>query len=118
MLEGYAPSCLALDTSVENMESLELQRCLAVDRPTMPIIFVTREADVSKAVRAMKAGALEFLLKQLHDAELQSGMTRAIATSNVPATYVGMCHLLIRNFTDRTPVVQITEVVLENSATH
>lgn len=76
-----APSCLVLDTSVGDLDSLELQRCLAVIRPTMSIIFISCEPDVPKAVQAMKAGALEFLLKPLHDFEVQSGIARAIDRS-------------------------------------
>lgn len=77
-----APSCLVLDASMKDFDSsLELLRRLAVERPTMPIVFVAHEADIGMAVQAMKAGALDFLLKPLREDELQSGIERAIDRS-------------------------------------
>ena len=58
-----APSCLVLDVSLPGLDGLELQDRVAVDRPDMPIIFITGHGDVPMTVRAMKAGAAEFLTK-------------------------------------------------------
>ena len=56
------PSCLVLDVSLPGLDGLELQQRLA-DRMEIPIIFITGHGDVPMSVRAMKAGAVEFLTK-------------------------------------------------------
>jgi FixJ family two-component response regulator len=76
-----APCCLVLDTGVRDVDSIELQRLLAAERPAMPIIVVTAEVNVPRIVQSMKAGALEFLLKPLCDDELREGIARAIDRS-------------------------------------
>ena len=58
------PSCLVLDVSLPGLNGLELQKQLA-DRTDMPIIFITGYGDVPMSVRAMKAGAVEFLTKPI-----------------------------------------------------
>src|SRR4051794_31331301 len=55
-------SCLVLDVGLPNLNGLALQERIA-DRTDMPIIFITGNGDVSTTVRAMKAGAVEFLTK-------------------------------------------------------
>jgi FixJ family two-component response regulator len=57
------PSCLVLDVALPNLNGLDLQQRIAADRVDMPIIFITGDADVPTTVRAMKAGAAEFLTK-------------------------------------------------------
>src|SRR4051812_49843521 len=57
------PSCLVLDVSLPDLNGLELQRRMSEDRADLPVIFITGHADVPTSVRAMKAGALEFLTK-------------------------------------------------------
>src|SRR5262245_17139832 len=57
-----APSCLVLDVFLPDLNGLELQNLVA-DRTRMPVIFITGYGDVSTTVRAMKAGAVEFLTK-------------------------------------------------------
>ena len=61
------PSCLVLDVTLPDACGLDLQRRVAVDRPDMPIIFVTGHGDVRMSVQAMKAGAMEFLMKPFND---------------------------------------------------
>src|SRR6478672_7939946 len=56
------PSCLVLDVLLPGLSGLELQKQLA-ERTDMPIIFITGHGDVPMTVRAMKAGAVEFLTK-------------------------------------------------------
>jgi FixJ family two-component response regulator len=68
-----APSCLVLDMSLPDLNGLELQKRVALDRMDMPIIFITGYGDVSMTVRAMKAGAVEFLTKPFkHDVLLDA----------------------------------------------
>src|ERR1700677_2675054 len=61
------PSCLILDISLPGLNGLDLQKRVAVDRPDVPIIFITGHGDVPSTVQAMKAGAVEFLLKPFTD---------------------------------------------------
>src|ERR1700689_2986208 len=58
-----SPSCLVLDVKLAHLNGLDLQERVAADRVDMPIIFITGDADVPTTVRAMKAGAAEFLTK-------------------------------------------------------
>jgi FixJ family two-component response regulator len=62
-----APSCLVLDVHLPDLSGLDLQERVATDRLDMPIIFITGYGDVPMTVKAMKAGAVEFLTKPLSD---------------------------------------------------
>jgi FixJ family two-component response regulator len=64
-----APACLVLDLELPGMNGLELQQEIAGDH-SPPIVFVTGHGDVPSSVRAMKAGAIEFLLKPFDNQEL------------------------------------------------
>jgi FixJ family two-component response regulator len=80
------PSCLVLDISMPGLNGLDLQKRLAVDRPDMPIIFLTGNADIPMTVQAMKAGAVEFLTKPFNDSKLLSVVGKAIERSTVLVT--------------------------------
>jgi FixJ family two-component response regulator len=75
------PSCLVLDVSLPGLSGLDLQQHVAVERPDMPIIFITGYGDVPMTVQAMKAGAVEFLTKPFSDDVLLSAIRQAIARS-------------------------------------
>jgi FixJ family two-component response regulator len=77
----FVPSCVVLDISLPGLNGLDLQKRLAVDRPDMPIIFLTGNADIPMTVQAMKAGAVEFLTKPFSDGTLLSAIGKAIARS-------------------------------------
>jgi len=77
------PSCLVLDVSLPGLNGLELQSLIAGDRIDMPIIFITGHADVPMTVKAMKAGAVEFLTKPVAEAVLINAIGSAIARSRV-----------------------------------
>src|SRR5271168_4141943 len=72
-----APSCLLLDFSLPGLNGLELQKRIAVERPDMPIIFITGYGDIPMTVQAMKAGAVEFLTKPLGDEALLGAIRSA-----------------------------------------
>ena len=72
------PSCLVLDVRMRGMSGLELQRELAGIKVNTPIIFITGHGDIPMSVRAMKAGAMEFLTKPFRDQELLDAVYRAI----------------------------------------
>jgi FixJ family two-component response regulator len=76
-----APSCLVLDMSLPDLDGLELQKRVAPDRCDMPIIFISGYGDVSTTVRAMKAGAIEFLTKPFSDDVLLDAIRGAIERS-------------------------------------
>ena len=76
-----APSCLVLDVSLPDINGLELQRRIARDRTDMPIIFISGYGDVPMTVRAMKAGAVEFLMKPFKDDVLLDAIRGAIDRS-------------------------------------
>jgi FixJ family two-component response regulator len=75
------PSCLVLDVSLPDLNGLELQKLIAGDRIDMPIIFITGHGDVPMTVQAMKAGAVEFLMKPFDDEVLLSAIRNAINRS-------------------------------------
>lgn len=75
------PSCLVLDVSLPDLNGLELQQQLAATRNDMPIIFITGYGDVPMTVRAMKAGAIEFLTKPFGDEALLTTIRDAIQRS-------------------------------------
>jgi RNA polymerase sigma factor (sigma-70 family) len=77
------PSCLILDVDLPDLNGLDLQKCIASDRKDMPIIFITGHGDVPMTVRAMKAGAVEFLTKPFNDEALLSAIQHSIERSNV-----------------------------------
>jgi RNA polymerase sigma factor (sigma-70 family) len=65
-----APSCLVLDIRLPGISGLDFQRELAVANTFIPIIFITAHGDIPMTVRAMKAGAVEFLTKPFRDQDL------------------------------------------------
>ncbi|HTA74459.1 MAG TPA: response regulator [Gemmatimonadaceae bacterium] len=72
------PACLVLDVELPDMSGLELQRRLDADEHP-PIVFLTGHGDVPRSVRALKAGAVDFLTKPFSDAELLGAIDAAIA---------------------------------------
>src|SRR5215813_9055581 len=75
------PNCLVLDVSLPDLNGLELQRLIASDRSAMPIIFITGHGDVPTSVKAMKAGAVEFLTKPFDDEALLTAIRHALKRS-------------------------------------
>jgi FixJ family two-component response regulator len=72
------PSCLVLDVGLPGLNGLDLQRELMRAEFNIPIIFVTGQADVPMSVRAMKAGAVEFLTKPFREEDLLGAIGQAI----------------------------------------
>jgi len=73
------PGCLVLDLHLPGVNGLELQTLLATGENPLPVVFVTGHGDVPKSVRAMKAGALDFLMKPVDPPVLLSAVAHAIA---------------------------------------
>src|SRR3954451_15286236 len=81
------PSCLVLDVSLPDLNGLDLQQQLAIDRYDLPIIFITGYGDVPMTVRAMEAGAIEFLTKPFGDEALLDTIRNAIRRSTVALSH-------------------------------
>jgi FixJ family two-component response regulator len=77
------PSCLVLDVRLPGLSGLELQRQLAEINIAIPIVFITGHGDVPTSVRAMKAGAVEFLTKPFRDEDLLDAIRQAIERDRV-----------------------------------
>jgi FixJ family two-component response regulator len=77
----FVPSCLVLDVTLPDLSGLDLQKRIAADRIDMPIIFITGHGDVAMTVRAMKAGAVEFLTRPYGDEVLLSAIQQAVERS-------------------------------------
>jgi RNA polymerase sigma factor (sigma-70 family) len=81
-LDGYdaaKPGCLVLDVRMPGMSGIELQERLTAQRIRVPIIFITGHGDVQMAVRAVQAGAFDFIEKPFNDQDLLDRMQRAIS---------------------------------------
>lgn len=72
------PSCMILDVRLPGMSGLELQRQLAANGIHIPVIFITSFGDIRMSVRAIKAGAVEFLPKPFRDQELLDAVQLAL----------------------------------------
>jgi RNA polymerase sigma factor (sigma-70 family) len=96
-------SCLVLDLTLPGLNGLELQERIAGDRSEMPIIFISGYGDVPKTVRAMKAGAVEFLTKPFNDNELLSAIRQAIQRSQSTILQQGEMRQLQRHLATLTP---------------
>jgi RNA polymerase sigma factor (sigma-70 family) len=73
-----SPSCLVLDVRLRGLSGLDFQRELAARNCHMPIIFITGHGDIPMSVRAMKAGAVEFLTKPFRDQDLLDAVRIAL----------------------------------------
>lgn len=81
-LDGYdasRPGCLVLDVRMPGISGLSLQEMLAKDKMSLPIIIITGHGDINMAVKATKAGAIDFIEKPFKDQDLLDGIERGIA---------------------------------------
>jgi RNA polymerase sigma factor (sigma-70 family) len=72
------PSCLVLDVRLRGLSGIDIQRMLAARNIQIPIIFLTGHGDIPMSVRAMKAGAVEFLTKPFRDQDLLDAVRVAL----------------------------------------
>jgi FixJ family two-component response regulator len=96
------PSCLVLDVSLPDLNGLELQKLIG-DRSDMPIIFITGHGDVPMTVQAMKAGAVEFLMKPFDDEVLLTAIGNAIRRSAAVLDEEAELQALRDNYASLTP---------------
>jgi FixJ family two-component response regulator len=81
------PSCLVLDVRLPGSSGLDLQRELARTHNSIPVIFITAHGDITMAVRAMKAGAVEFLPKPFSDQDLLDAIWQALDRDRAAKVY-------------------------------
>jgi FixJ family two-component response regulator len=96
------PSCLVLDVSLPDLNGLDLQQRIA-DRSDMPIIFITGHGDIPMTVRAMKAGAAEFLTKPFGPEVLLSSIQAAIERSRAALDEQAKLQSLRHRYESLTP---------------
>ena len=80
-LPTVVPSCLILDVNLPDLSGLDIQQRISDEKSSIPIIFITGYGDVPTSVRAMKAGAAEFLTKPLNDEILIEAIRAAVNRS-------------------------------------
>ena len=97
------PSCVILDLALPDVSGLDLQQRVAADRSEMPIIFITGYGDVSQSVRAMKAGALEFLTKPFREDVLVSAIRHALERSRRTLEHDAKMKALRQSYESLTP---------------
>jgi FixJ family two-component response regulator len=74
--DARVPGCAVFDVSMPGLDGLALQQALTADDAQRPIIFLTGKGDIPTSVRAMKAGAIDFLTKPVSDEELLAAIAR------------------------------------------
>jgi FixJ family two-component response regulator len=77
--DAKVPGCAVLDVSMPAVDGLALQKALTDGGSQRPVIFLTGKGDIPTSVRAMKAGAIDFLTKPVNDATLLEAIARAVA---------------------------------------
>jgi FixJ family two-component response regulator len=97
------PSCLVLDVFLPDFSGLDLQKRVAVDRPDMPVIFITGCGDVSTSVQAMKAGASEFLTKPVSNDVLVDAIRQALDRSRRALEHDAHMKALHESYASLTP---------------
>jgi FixJ family two-component response regulator len=105
-LEGNlpaGPNCLVLDVRMPGLSGLDLQQQLRKINAQIPIVFITAHGDIPTSVRAMKAGAVEFLTKPFRDEDLLSAIQEALdRDANTRQQQAATAHLQER-YTSLTP---------------
>ena len=97
-----APACLLLDLDLPDISGLELQKEL-LERQAPPIVFLTGHGDIPSSVKAMKAGAVEFLSKPVGDDELLRAIDAAIAVDRTARAQRAELSELKRRYERLTP---------------
>jgi FixJ family two-component response regulator len=99
----FVPNCLVLDIALPGLNGLDLQKRVAVERPGMPIIFITGQGDIPMTVQAMKAGAVEFLTKPFKSDVLLLSVRSAVGRSKALLSRGEEVEALKARFGDLTP---------------
>ena len=98
-----APACLVLDVRMPGLSGLDLQRELVNAGIRIPVIFITGHGDIPMSVRAMKAGAVEFLTKPFRDQDLLDAISQSIERDRAERVQFAEVVELRRRFEELTP---------------
>ncbi|MEG9438726.1 response regulator transcription factor [Edaphobacter sp. HDX4] len=98
-----APGCLVLDVRLPGLSGLDLQQELRAAKINLPVIFVTGHGDIPMSVRAMKAGAVEFLTKPFREQDLLEAIQRGIELSRITRQNNAEIRTLQRRYASLTP---------------
>jgi FixJ family two-component response regulator len=98
-----APSCLVLDVRMPGLSGLDLQKQTSEADLEIPIIFITGHGDIPMSVRAIKAGAVEFLTKPFRDQDLLDAIQEALDRSRKAREQQAATEDLRRRFGSLTP---------------
>jgi len=104
--EAYRPqdiACLVLDVAMPELNGLDLQQQLSRRGILMPVIFLTGQSDIPMSVRAIKAGAVDFLTKPVNDAELLHAVNVALQMAAVRRQTILKAATLGARFAELTP---------------
>ena len=97
------PSCLVLDVRLPELSGLDLQRRMVDANNEMPIVFITGHGDIPTTVRAMKAGAVEFLTKPLVEGDVLESIRLAIARDRAVRDHYAETAALRARYASLTP---------------
>ena len=107
------PSCLVLDVGLPGLSGLDLQSRMAELHQDIPIVFITGHGDIPMSVRAMKAGAVEFLTKPFVDQDLLDGIQLAIERDRIARSEEAQLRELRDCYASLTPrEQQVLELVI------
>ena len=107
------PGCLVLDVGLPGLSGLDLQSRMAELRQDIPIVFITGHGDIPMSVRAMKAGAVEFLTKPFVDQDLLDGIRVAIERDRIARSEEAQLRELRECYASLTPrEQQVLELVI------
>jgi FixJ family two-component response regulator len=105
-LESYhaeALGCVVLDVAMPELDGLELQQRLTQSGVLLPIVFLTGHGDIPMSVRAVKAGALDFLTKPVKDADLLRAVRAALQRAAEQREFIRETALLHQRYSGLTP---------------
>ena len=98
-----APGCLVLDVRLPGLSGLDLQQELAVEKIDLPVVFITGHGDIPMSVRAMKAGAVEFLTKPFREQDLLEAIQRGIEQHRLVRQHSAEVRILQQGYALLTP---------------
>jgi len=98
-----APACLVLDVRLPGLSGLDLQRQMAEEDAVIPIVFLTGHGDIPVSVRAMKAGAVDFLTKPFHEQELLDAVRAALDRDRASKQHQSETSILHQRYATLTP---------------
>ncbi|KTD45615.1 two component response regulator PilR [Legionella rubrilucens] len=103
--------CLISDVRMPGMSGLELIEKLKEQNNLLPVIIITGYGDVPMAIRAMKAGAIDFILKPVNDQNLLEIVQQCLNQSTIQSTWVKEISARIQTLTERE--IQVIELIIE-----